>query len=210
MKSKTLAWLIPLAGAVFMASSIQAATLEIYTDKSAWASKSGAFATETFDDSLLDKGLSITSTQGLIEQGMWRDVLAPDTYGKEPSNTRLSFAGNVMSLGGDWDTRPAGHGTKIWLTLYQGATPILSREIPHLEGSFWGLVSDTAFTDIVLTSSDGQGIKETYHLDNLVYGMPDASNKLAAVPLPAAFWLFASGLLGLFSIRRRHRPRSAA
>lgn len=208
MKSKTLAWLIPLAGAVFMASA-QAATIEIYMDKSAWVSKTGAFATKTFDDSPLDNGLSTASTQGRVASGMWQDVLSPDTDSKKAGNTRFSFAHDVMSIGGDWDTRPAGHGTRIWLTLFQGATQILSREIPHLEGSFWGLFSDTAFTDIVLTSSDGPGIKETYHLDNLVYGTPTALSS-STVPLPAAFWLFASGLLGLFSIRRQNRsPRSA-
>ncbi|TCT23963.1 VPLPA-CTERM sorting domain-containing protein [Thiobaca trueperi] len=214
MTSKTLAWLIPLAGAVFMASA-QAATLEIYTDRSAWASKTGAFATETFDDSPLDNGLKLTSTQGRVAQGIWQDVLSQDIYGNELSNTRFSFADGVTSIGGDWDTRPAGHGTKIWLTLFHGATQILSREIPHIEGSFWGLISDTAFTDIVLTSSDGSGSqeiyrRETYHLDNFTYGTSNASDKLASVPLPAAFWLFASGLLGLFSIRRQNRsPRSA-
>lgn len=210
MKSEILAWLTPLAGAVFMASSLQAATIQIYTDKSAWTSKTGAFAIETFDDSLRNNGLSAASTQGTVESGMWQDVLFPGADGRKPSNTRFSFAHDVLSIGADWDTRPAGHGTKIWLTLFQGATQILSREIPHLEGSFWGLVSDTAFTDIVLTSSDGQGVKETYRLDNLVYGTPIAPLS-STVPLPAAFWLFASGLLGLFSIRRRHRsPRSIA
>ena len=60
-------------------------------------------------------------------------------------------------------------------------------------GQFIGFVSDVAFTDVTIVSSGF-----SYTLDTLVYG--DAS---AVVPVPAAVWLFGSGLIGLLGMRKK-------
>lgn len=234
MTSKTLGWLMACALLAVTTTSVQAATLQIYQDKSAWASNVGTVSTEDFADNTLNAGLQIKTTQGQIDTatGKWSDVLSPDrqarqlqtvdsldsaiptdTNGTTLSQTRFTFSEAIMSVGGDWDTQPGGHGTKIWLTLLNGGIEVLSQEIPHLNGTFWGLVSDLAFTDMVLTSGTNAAIKETYFLDNLVYGSrnaPQTSANTVATPLPAAFWLFVSGLLGLISIKRRSTTRGSS
>jgi hypothetical protein len=65
-------------------------------------------------------------------------------------------------------------------------------------GQFIGFVSNVAFTGVTIASSQGF----TYTLDTLVYG--DASSVVHA-PVPAAVWLFGSGLLGLIGMARRKK-----
>ena len=59
---------------------------------------------------------------------------------------------------------------------------------------FRGFVFDTAFTSFTLTSSAND---PPWGLDNLAAVSP--------VPVPAAVWLFGSGLIGLFGIAKRKR-----
>ncbi|MBV7255787.1 hypothetical protein KCG44_03190 [Pacificimonas sp. WHA3] len=61
-------------------------------------------------------------------------------------------------------------------------------------GSFFGIVSDTAFTSFTLTGIDG-----AFGLDNIEF------SNAAAVPAPAAFGLFGLALLGLSAGRRFKR-----
>jgi len=65
-------------------------------------------------------------------------------------------------------------------------------------GQFFGLVSDTPFSQVILSAVTGN----VYTLDTLVYG--DAAP--VVVPLPAAVWLLGSALVGLLGFRR-FRPR---
>ena len=224
MTSKTLKWLVPLLGFVATIQLAQAATLQIYTDQSKWEADVKVFASEDFADGILNDGLSsivsdpgkINAAPGVIQDGKWRDVLWPGANGVVGNSTRITFTQNILSFGGIWDTSPAGHGSQIRLTLLNGDQPILSEIIGHRSGTFWGFVSNTPFSSILLTSGtadddedDDNAIKETYNLDNLVYGNgplppPTALTQLtSAVPIPASIWLFASGLLGLIGIRRR-------
>jgi hypothetical protein len=62
------------------------------------------------------------------------------------------------------------------------------------EDSFFGVINSAGVSSIFISNFSG-GIE----VDHLQYG-------LNAVPVPAAFWLFGSGLLGLVGVARR-KPR---
>jgi len=170
----------------------------VYTDKASWESAFSTFSTEDFSDSVLNAGVSVISNAGEIVGGEWSDRVVPSG-----DSTTFSFATGIFGFGGDWDLAiPGGEGTgiTITLTLLAGGTEVLTTEIPRsISGTFWGFVSDIAFTDVLLTAGTQSGIAETFTMDNLVY----SSSPTSAVPVPAAVWLFGSGLLGLLGVRRK-------
>ena len=61
--------------------------------------------------------------------------------------------------------------------------------------SFLGLVSDSPFTSVDIHFATRRG-SDGVLIDDLQY---------AVVPVPAAVWLFGSGLLGLIGISRRKK-----
>ncbi len=211
MGTNRLAWVVVVLGLFIASTCPRAATIQVYNDQASWELQSPGFSTEDFEGGALSDGLMIASDLGSIRNGMWQDIVTPDRPGgrDDSTRTRFDFSSEIMSLGGIWNTVPAGHGTKIRITLINDQEQVLSSEIPHLRGEFWGLVADTPFTSVLLTVGSHAGVKETFHLDNLVFGSyvpettPDASlAPVSAVPLPASFMLFGSGLLGLAMIRR--------
>lgn len=175
--------------------SLQAnAATTIYTDKASWEAAFSSVETEDFSDSVLNAGVSVVSDAGSVIGGEWSDRLTPSG-----DTTTFSFASGVFGFGGDWDLSPSGQGTGIivTLTLLAGGTEVLTTEIPDtISGSFWGFVTDVAFTDVLLTAGTQGGVAETYVMDNMVYSA-------SPVPVPAAVWLFGSGLLGLLGVRRK-------
>jgi hypothetical protein len=177
-------------------SSIQAASV-IYTDLGTWqtAVAGSTVWLEDFTDSTLNTGLTFTSgTGGSVSGGVWNDVI------DEPATTQIDFSSAMWAAGGLWNLfEPGGPGSQILVVTENGLQGI--GEIPNtLAGSFWGFTSTIPFTSIVLLESNYPGgIKETYTLDDFRYA------EKSAVPVPAAFLLLGSGLLGLVGIRRRQK-----
>lgn len=176
--------------------TIQAhAATTVYTDKASWGSAFSTVATEDFSDTVLNAGVTVVSDAGSVTGGIWSDRMDPSG-----DTTTFSFASAIFGFGGDWDLAgPGGQGTgiAITLTLLAGGTEVLTTEIPRTTaGTFWGFVTDVAFTDVLLTAGTQQGVAETFHMDNMVYSA-------SPVPVPAAVWLFGSGLLGLLGVRRK-------
>jgi hypothetical protein len=63
--------------------------------------------------------------------------------------------------------------------------------------SFLGLISDSPFTTVDIHFATGDNVDGVL-IDDLQYSVATVS----AVPVPAAVWLFGSGLLGLMGIKR--------
>jgi hypothetical protein len=175
--------------------SVNAATL-IYTDKTAWENAlGGQFLTEDFAGGQLNNsGVSYVSTSsGHINpaQENYQDVLAHESA-TEPMTT-WSFSPEITAYGGDWTLGgPGGSGNSLQVYVDSDYVGYISNSY---SGGFWGFISDTPFSSVELIGGSGSN-QQHYSLDNMVF---------SPVPVPAAVWLFSSGILGLVSIVRRKK-----
>ncbi len=195
MVIRRVALLLLLMSAFGLIAQAHAATT-IYTDRSSWESNFSTFSTEDFSDAVLNAGVSVVSDSGNVVGGEWSDLVVPGG-----ASTTFSFSQGIFGFGGDWDLAgPGGQGTgiAITLTLLAGGTEILTTEIPRdTSNTFWGFVTNIAFTDVLLTAGTQVSGVETFTMDNMVY------SSASPVPVPAAVWLFGSGVLGLLGFRRK-------
>jgi len=208
---------LPLLAALTGANTASAATI-VVTDKAAWETQildlTYAFNTENFDDSTLNNELRYNTSAGGVyepeigagnDDGVWKDLVAKPRGKFAELTTTFEISGGSYGIGGNWDLRPAGHGSHIEITLLDAAgLEIASHEIPYLEGEFWGVISDQKFSGVKLASHYGGNnlTQETYYLEDMVYSRGNIMASATSVPLPAAFWLFTSSLLGLVGIGR--------
>lgn len=107
-------------------------------------------------------------------------------------------------------------------------TLVFSGELPNIVslGSQMDIILDTAFTytpnigNLLLTVESSNAVSSSFYLDVAINNSDDMSrrhsatggdsaglvtgfNEVSAVPVPAAVWLFASGLAGLIGVARR-------
>ncbi len=174
-------------------ATVDAATVTVYTDKTAWENAlGGPFVTEEFADEELNLGVSFESTEsGHINptHEYYQDVLASQSQ-NEPMTT-WSFVPQITAYGGNWVLGgPGGSGNS--LLVYIVDFPLYVGAISNsYGGEFWGFISDTPFTSVRLVGGAGTN-QQNYSLDNMVY---------SPVPEPAALGLLATG--GLVLGRRR-------
>jgi len=180
--------------AMFMSwvATVSAATI-IYTDKTAWENAlGGQFLTEDFNDAQLNTGVSFISTEsGHINpaQNNYQDVLA-STSQNEPMTT-WNFTPEITGYGGNWTLGgPGGSGNSLLVFIDNLQVGSISNSYG---GEFWGFISDSPFTSVKLMGGGGTN-QQNYRLDDMVY---------SPVPVPAAVWLFGSGLIGLIGVARR-------
>ncbi len=199
-----------LIGTLLLSATAPAATFEVFTDRESWESSITNTLTEDFSDDRPTAGLSITSDFGTVADGKWNDILTKGTRSTNSSTTVFNFSSGSNNFGAFFDLLPASKGTGIKLTFLNGNEEVFSGELPDVDTGFWGLASDTPFTQVILSHGSAYfATKETYQLDDLSYG---GSNTLArqmstpaVVPLPASIWMFTSALLGV-AVARRGRP----
>lgn len=75
-------------------------------------------------------------------------------------------------------------------------------------GTHWSVTEFAPNTDAVWTfdmGSSNSGDQGYYNKANIAFGWAVHSGDVSAVPVPAAVWLFGSGLIGLTGIARRKR-----
>ncbi|MEW8207255.1 MAG: hypothetical protein AB2746_14115 [Candidatus Thiodiazotropha taylori] len=170
-----------------------------YTDRSEWLTDvSGTVHSEDFNDYSLIPELSINSTNGRINR--YRDDWYDRLTGNRQYETSFTFSQAANAFGGDWtvDTRYQGQGSNglgiaIFFDLLSGSTHRLYREIPNDLIGFYGIIlpEGVLFSSLHLaegTQGPSHGI-ETYYLDDFVFNDPQP------VPLPAAVWLFVTGIV---------------
>jgi len=85
-----------------------------------------------------------------------------------------------------------GQRDTLVATAYDASNNILGF-VGSFKGTFAGFVSDIAISRVVFSGITGDGWN---HLDGL------QTNAISSVPVPAAFWLFLSGLVALLKYRR--------
>jgi len=105
-KMKKTAVIVSIILIFFSFVNLLNAAVTIYTDRTAWENAlATSFSEETFDDAILNPGVSVVSSAGAIANGRWEDrVNSSDT-------TEFSFSSNLTAYGGNWDLSPGGrHG----------------------------------------------------------------------------------------------------
>lgn len=192
-----------IGGALCLYALTQAsanAAFVVYTDESAWQAAVGSFETEDFEDLTLQSPLSTISSDGNISGGLFNDQV---NDGPVLISTSFNFDPGVWGVGGTWDLSPGGAGTGISVTTTAG-TFFIGEIVPNTNG-FWGFVIDETIESMNLSEGScinndctQPGAVETYTLDNLHMAT-------SPVPVPAAVWLFGSGLIGLVGIARRKK-----
>ena len=85
-----------------------------------------------------------------------------------------------------------GQSDTLVATAYDASNNILG-SVGSFKGTFAGFISDVAISRVVFDGNTGDGWN---HLDGL------QTNAASRVPVPAAFWLFLSGLVGLLKCGR--------
>jgi hypothetical protein len=120
-----------------------------------------------------------------------------------PINLRFDFSNPLSAWG--VDLASFANATSVQVEVF-GPNPtdaaLASFHFPHGSGSpvsdFFGFhITDGLLADhIVFSIAAGSGY-ETIGMDNIAY--------VSAIPVPAAIWLFGSGMLGLIGIARRKK-----
>ncbi len=192
---------------LFVASA--EASLISYTDRSTWESAVGSFSTEDFNsESTLNFNLgansvgpfdfNIAGTQvfGGVRTGNEDDNIDGTTFvlGAETqvNSMTMHFSSPISAFFADFENVNGGSGLNITVdsTLFN-----LPAIFGGQDGSF-GVTSTTPFSSIEFGS-----VNE--HLGNEVFGIDNVSFQTSAVPVPAAVWLFGSGLIGLIGMRKK-------
>jgi PEP-CTERM motif len=158
------------------------ATVTIYTDAGAFDADQNE-TVEDFNDTTLVPGLSITSNVGTIANNQFQDRVL-----RGGATTTFTFANPVRAFGGFFDLGPGGFGQN--LTFFIDGVALNNAALPTIAGfRFFGFSSTAAFSSVKIAAGNGNGVAETYNLDNL---------RIGAVPEPAtwAMLILGFGVIG--------------
>lgn len=178
------------------ASTASAANFTFFTDRTAFEAALQGIVVYDFDSGAPASGVTITGDDVNFANGQLEDVI---DQGNNP-DTNFVFDNAVVAFGGDFDLAgPGGQGTNIAIQTAGGATSVVPVEIPSTTaGTFWGFISDMAFSSVLFSEGSRTANVETYHLDNLTTGA-------SPVPLPAGLPLLLAGLGGMALVRRKRQ-----
>lgn len=134
--------------------------------------------------------------------------------GVPPQSTIVTLnSGPMLAFGGTWNLAVAGPGSHVILSivLSGGGTQQVATLTNTTSAFFFGFTSDTPFTSVLFSSSNGNGTYlETFTLDNVILtGQPappvidPPQIEVTAVPEPATFGMVGLTLLALGALRRR-------
>ena len=204
---------------VSLAGAAGALEVAIYTNKDAWINAVGEIFTEDFNDSQLNEGVSFVSSEsGGINPnfGYYHDVLT--SYSQNNPQTVWTFTPQIIAYGGTWTLGgPGGSGNSLGVYINDFKVGSISNSY---NGEFWGFVSDTKFSEVMLIGGTGRN-QQIYKLDDMVYSMIAAgdsalmgyssdifsgtytmNSNVVQNPVPPSVLLLGSGLVGLGFWRR--------
>ena len=202
--------------ALVLASRSEAATITFYTDRSSWETAVGTFSTEDFslvpDTGVLAAnvehplGLLTFSYTGAPFQG--RPAVTSSQFLGDPDSGGPRFPGphvfefpySVLAWGADFTDASTGATLDITVA---GETIALVDYLPDPGTGFFGIISDTPFSQIIIAASPGVTPDEIFTMDNVSFGEQAAT----PVPEPTSLLLFGTGALGVLArTLRRKQP----
>lgn len=199
----------PLVLAVMVALPLEAQTAVLtFTDRTAWqAVLSGPISTETFDNDIthadvitFDNGVTSTASPAgsvfgnLVSSGEFNGSVDSANSPLTPDFLTFDFGGPIIAFGADF-----GLLDPLETTLNIGSLTFFASLHSRIGGpdGFFGLVSDTAFSDVVLYNLGGN---DFFTMDNM-------STVSATVPEPTTLALFGLSLAGLGMVLRHRKTR---
>ena len=196
MKSRHLITLKNLSAALglfaLVQGSAQAVVINTFTSEANWQAAVGSYEREVITIAKpLQPLIGIATTNGSIAAGVFNDVINQEA---SPS-TSFNFNPGVYGIGGTWNLLVEGSGNAIGVNTLSGSYFIDT--IANTTNGFWGFTIDETVISVWLNEGS-TGFQETYTLDNMHMAT-------SPIPVPAAVWLFGSGLLGLVGIARRKK-----
>lgn len=202
----------PLVLAVMVALPLEAQTAVLtFTDRTAWqAALSGPISTETFDNVIthadvitFDNGVTSTASPAgsilgnSVSSGVFNGYVDSGALQFIPDFLTFDFGGPITAFGADFEVLDPGE-----TTLNIGSLTFFASLHSTIGGpdGFFGLVSDTAFSDIVLYNPGGGDGGDSFTMDNM-------STVSATVPEPTMLALFGLSLASLGIVLRRRKTR---
>jgi hypothetical protein len=200
-----------------LSTAAQAATTN-YSNRAAFEAAISGATTETFDSYSVDTSFAgtpvnigdfsvvTTGTSTSTSGYNYIDVVPLATsesdvngtndlriYTNSSSSFTIQFNTAITSLGFDWaNLNDSSHRTDLYI---DGVlTNVLDTTFSYPETGFVGFISDIAFTTI-----------EFRGLQNDVFGLDNITYASHPVPVPAAVWLFGSGLFGLVGFSKKRK-----
>jgi len=129
----------------------------------------------------------------------WR---LPDTIQPDP-NCSQQNGGGQLNTGFNCVASEFGN---LYYNVLGNTAGILSNTGPFSNiqlNLYWSATEQALFTPQAWTFDMNSGNQNSYDKANLLYAWAVRSGDISAIPVPAAAWLFASGLLGIFSLAKR-------
>lgn len=182
-----------------LAASAQAATISVFTDRSAWETAvHGTFVEETFTAPPLLPGLSYSRGFVYYPGGYYMD----DMVLGDPSGL-WQYGSGFYAFGASWDINYDGKGTGLLLAaLYDGGSQAILPEVP---GGFFGIIStDQLLTGIQVNLGPHGGLGERYLVDNIVISDTPPGGNVVPEPSSVLLWSLGMGAMAFF-VRKRLR-----
>lgn len=193
-----------LASIAFLLSTTAVSAATFFTDRVSFNAATQTLALEDFNDNTLAPGLGITTGVGQILLGDWIDTVSRPVVGTvTAAPTTFTFSTGMTAFGGGFDLSTIGLTSGLQFVL-DGVT-VLSTQLATATPTFFGFVTDTAFTTVTLRGGT-LGLPSTpaqnYRMNDMSFGTA-APILPAPVPLPASLVLLLAGLGGLGMMRHR-------
>lgn len=186
--------------------SAQAFNAVLYTNRAEWEQafqqQGKSFKTEDFNDNNLQPEISVTSTVGLIQDGLWQDEIDETQQTEWQFNKPILAWGGTFDLGGPGD---AGSGLLLSVLTVLGEEKLVTEISNPLVGGFRGFIADTNFQTVRFTKGTQPAFRESYYLDNVVYA--EADSQPVPQPVPEPTTILGTVVLGLggITLKRKYK-----
>lgn len=196
---KILRTLAAVSALVVSTAGTASAQFTVYTNRTAFQNALAGFYVDDFNgNAITTPGASVSASSGSFGSGRFNDQANQNST----PNTIWSFLNGTVAFGGEWDAAgPGGPATGLAFSVdfVGGGSASVGTELPNsTSNSFWGFISNQAFSKVYISEGTQSGGVETYYFDNMTTGT-------TSVPEPSSYMLVATGLAGIFAARRRRK-----